>query len=45
MEARDKTGDGRDVEACIEMADFKVENNGTIEELQKKIEKILRTVA
>jgi len=42
MEARDKTGDGRDVEACIEMADFKVENNGTIEELENRIEKVLK---
>lgn len=44
-ESRDVSQDGRNIEACIEMADFKVENNGTIEELQKKIEKILKSIS
>ena len=43
-EERDKTGDGRNIQACLEMADFKIENNGTIEKLQKKIEKILKNI-
>jgi len=32
---------GRDIEKCLEKADFIIENNGTIEQLQKKIEEIL----
>ena len=29
---------------CIEMADFKIENNGTIEELNSKLEEILKII-
>lgn len=43
-EDRDKTGDGRNIQACLKMADFKIENNGTIEKLQKKIGKILKKI-
>ena len=41
MEERDKTAEGRDIEGCLKMADFKIKNNGTIEEFQEKVEKIL----
>lgn len=41
IEARDKNAEGRNIEACLQMADFKVENNGTLEELEKEIEKKL----
>lgn len=33
--------EGRDINRCLEKADFVVENNGTIEELKEKIEKVL----
>jgi dephospho-CoA kinase len=42
MEERDKKAEGRNIEGCLARADFKIENNGTIKEFQKKIEKILR---
>lgn len=29
---------------CIEMADFKIENNGTVEELNSKLEEILKVI-
>jgi len=31
----------QNLKRCIEMADFKFENNGTIEDLYKGVEKIL----
>ena len=41
MEARDKNAEGRSIDACFQMADFKVENDGTVEELEEQIKKIL----
>jgi dephospho-CoA kinase len=29
---------------CIEMADYKIENNGTIDDLNSKIEEILKVI-
>jgi len=34
----------QNLKKCIEMADFKIENNGTIEELNSKIEEILKLI-
>ncbi len=34
----------QNLKKCIEMADFKIENNGTIEELNSKIEKIYEQI-
>ncbi len=34
----------QNLKKCIEMADFKIENNGTIEELNLKIEEILKSL-
>jgi dephospho-CoA kinase len=34
----------QNLKKCIEMADFKIENNGTIEELNSKIEGILKII-
>ncbi len=42
MEERDKRAEGRDIEGCLARADFKIENNRTIKEFQKEIEKLLR---
>lgn len=43
-EARDLTGDGRNIEACIKEADFHIENNGSAEELYQKLEKLLKNL-
>ncbi|MDO8638209.1 MAG: AAA family ATPase [Candidatus Daviesbacteria bacterium] len=37
----DISGGGRDVEAVIQMADFKIENNGTERKLHQKLDKLL----
>jgi dephospho-CoA kinase len=42
MEERDKKAEGRDIVGCLKMADFKIENNGTIKEFQEKIEVLSR---
>ena len=42
MEERDKKAEGRNIDGCIKMADFKIENNGTIKEFQKKIKGLLK---
>ena len=41
MEERDKNAEGRNIDDCLAMADFELENNGTIEELEKQIESVL----
>lgn len=38
---RDLHQDGRSMEECIAMADFKIENNGTAKELYQKIDNLL----
>lgn len=40
-EERDLRQDGRDIEACLATADFRIENNGTVEEFYQKIENLL----
>lgn len=40
-EERDDTGDGRNIEACMEMADFHIKNEGTPDELYKQLDLIL----
>ena len=32
---------GRNIQACLDKAEYTIENNGTVEELEKKIDKIL----
>ena len=44
MEERDKTAEGRNIDGCLKMADIKIENNGTIEEFQERIEKVLEKI-
>ena len=34
----------QNLKKCIELADFKIENNGTIEELNSKLEEILKVI-
>ena len=41
MEARDRHAEGRSIDACLQMADFKIKNNGAVEELQRQIESII----
>jgi len=36
--------DGQQVGRCMELADFTIENNGTLIELQRKCQEILRTI-
>jgi len=43
-EKRDKKSDGRDVQACLKAADFKIENNGTPEEFYRRLERILEEI-
>lgn len=43
-EERDINSDGRNIEACLEMADYKIENNGTLEELHKKLDDLLEEI-
>lgn len=43
-EERDLKGDGRDIEGCINMADFQIQNNGTEEELYQKLEEVLQKI-
>jgi len=43
-EERDLSGDGRNVEACIKMADFKIENNGIQIELYQQLECLLEKI-
>ena len=35
---------GRNIQACLDKADFTIENNGTVEELKKQIDKIIKIV-
>lgn len=42
MEERDKRAEGRNIEGCLKMADFKIENNVIMKEFQEKIEKLLK---
>jgi len=35
---------GRDIQACLERADFLIENTGTLTELQERVEEILKTL-
>lgn len=37
-----KNGEGRDIQACLENADFLIENTGTLEELRQKIEDVIK---
>jgi dephospho-CoA kinase len=46
-EEREMTSDDpnkQNLKKCIELADFKIENNGTIEELNSKLEEILKVI-
>jgi len=45
MEERDKKAEGRNIEGCLTMADFEIENKGTMKEFQKEIEKILKKLS
>ncbi len=49
MDARDKGNKelkvGQQVSKCIELADFKIFNDGSIEELHKKVEEILNKIS
>ena len=45
MEEKDKTGGGRNIDACLQMADFTVENNGTIDVIGEQLEDILSKVS
>ncbi|MFH0937046.1 MAG: AAA family ATPase [Candidatus Daviesbacteria bacterium] len=40
-ESRDLNKDGRNIEACLQAADFKIENNGTEKELYQKLDRML----
>ena len=42
MMQREQYGDGRNIPATIKMADFTVENNGTLEEFEKKLDELLK---
>jgi dephospho-CoA kinase len=44
MEERDNKKEGRDIEACLKMADFRIENNGTLKELYQKLDKVLKKI-
>lgn len=44
-EEADMNKGGRDVDACMQMADFHLENNGTEEDLNKKIDELLVKLA
>lgn len=44
FEMSPKNSFSQDLRRCMEMADFKLKNNGTIKELYKKIESILRKI-
>lgn len=44
MEQRDLTGDGRNIEACIKLADFHINNEGTTAELYQELEKVLSSL-
>jgi len=39
-----KKGEGRNIQGCLDQADFLIENTGTLEELKKKIEAILKKI-
>ncbi|PJE69372.1 hypothetical protein COU96_00135 [Candidatus Shapirobacteria bacterium CG10_big_fil_rev_8_21_14_0_10_38_14] len=41
MEERDKNTGGRNIDACLQMADFEIKNNDTVEQLEKQIESVL----
>lgn len=43
-ERRDLNRDGRNIEACIKMADFTIENSGSTDELYQKIDEILEKI-
>lgn len=42
MEEKDNSQEGRNIQACLQMADFEIENNGTVEELAKRLEKLIK---
>ncbi len=44
MEERDKKAEGRNIDGCLKMADFEIENKGTMKEFQEKIDKILEEI-
>lgn len=44
-EERDDTGDGRNIEACMEMADFRITNEETKEELYKKLDEVMEKIS
>lgn len=44
MEARDKNAEGRDIESCLQLADFRVENNGELEEFYRKIDQLVERI-
>ncbi|MBI4039765.1 AAA family ATPase [Candidatus Daviesbacteria bacterium] len=41
-EKRDNVGDGRNIDACIALADFKINNRGTQQELYSQLDKLLK---
>lgn len=44
MEARDKKAEGRDIESCLQLADFNVENNGKLGEFYQKIDQLVKRI-
>lgn len=40
-EERDANQEGRNIDACIDLSDFQIENNGSIEKFHQKIEELL----
>lgn len=44
VEKRDETGDGRNIQGCIDLADFKILNEGSLENLHQKLEEILKKI-
>lgn len=41
MEQRDLTGDGRNIEACVKLADFHISNEASVVQLHQQLEKVL----
>lgn len=44
VEKRDNTGDGRNIQGCINLADFKIVNEGTFKDLYQNLEEILKKI-